>query len=162
MDTTDIAKLAVFVSAIAVVVSAIAALVSFFNFKATNAKLKLDLYDRRFKIYEDILALYQTIHRPWDCDKVHLLELSMIRSFRESIFLFEPEDGVYDVISKIQQANARNSGYYKHIDENPHDRDTKLELHNSALTARQEFDNLILELEGKLAKYLDFRKIHGW
>ena len=35
------------------------------------------------------------------------------RRVRESRFLFEPEDGIYDVILKFKAAHAKNSAYFR-------------------------------------------------
>ncbi len=152
MDTSTI-------SGTAYVLSLVAAAVSIFSLAATTAKLKLDLYNRRFKIYEDVLALYQTLYDDWDGPKVEELERAMIRSFRESKFLFKPEDGIYDVILKFKDANAKNSAYFRF---KALDNEAAYELRKGAAEGRMACDPLIVELEDKMLKYLDFRKISGW
>lgn len=143
-------------------VSMIVGIVGILNLAFAISKVKLDLYDRRFKIYEDVLALYQTIYDVWDEEKVRRLELAMIRSFRESKFLFDPKDGVYDVIARIKDANAKNSAQYRVAAENRVDEETLKLLRMGATEGRMAFDRLILELEDKLSHYLNFRKVNGW
>lgn len=148
------------IASLALVVSIVAGGVSIFGLAATTAKLKLDLYNRRFKIYEDVLALYQVMYDEWDDEKVEKLERAMIRSLRESRFLFHPDDGVYDVILKFKNLNAKNSGYYRHRQQ--FSSEALSSLGKAAADARMACDPLIIELEDKLMKYLDFRKINGW
>lgn len=155
METSTIAGLAL-------VLSFVTGVVGIFNLAATSAKLKLDLYNRRFKVYEDVLALYQVLYDDWDDKKFEGLERVMIRSLRESKFLFDPKDGVYDVILKIKNASAKNTGYYRFHQNSPNNKEALKILAKSAAEGRMACDPLILELENKLAKYLNFRKINGW
>lgn len=149
------------IAGLALIVSIVAGGVSIFSLAATTAKLKLDLYNRRFKIYEDVLALYQVMYDEWDDEKVEKLERAMIRSFRESRFLFHADDGIYDVILEFKDLNAKNSGYYRHRQQFINS-EALSSLGQAAADARMACDLLIVELEDKLMKYLDFRKISGW
>jgi hypothetical protein len=149
------------IAGLALVVSIIAGGVSIFSLAATTVKLKLDLYNRRFKIYEDVLALYQVMYDEWDDENVQKLERAMIRSFRESRFLFHSDDGIYDIILKFKDLNAKNSGYYRYRQQFSKS-EALPELGRAAVEARIACDPLIVELEDKLMKYLDFRKISGW
>ncbi len=152
MDATTI-------SGTALVVSIVGGVVSALSLAATSAKLKLDLYNRRFKIYEDVLALFQTVYRDWNEEESTPLAHAMIRSFRESKFLFDKEDGIYEVISQINQAYAKHAGYHKH--KSNCDETNRL-LHENAVQGREDYMKLLETLENKMAKYLDFHKIHGW
>lgn len=149
------------IASLALIVSIVAGSVSIFGLAATTAKLKLDLYNRRFKIYEDVLALYQVMYDEWDDENVEKLERAMIRSFRESRFLFHSDDGVYDVILRFKDLNAKNSGYYRYRQQSSSSEALPL-LGQAAADARMACEPLIVELEDKLMKYLDFRKISGW
>jgi hypothetical protein len=112
--------------------------------------------------WEDGADRTLTIYDVWDEEKVRRLELAMIRSFRESKFLFDPKDGVYDVIARIKDANAKNSAQYRVAAENRVDEETLKLLRMGATEGRMAFDRLILELEDKLSHYLNFRKVNGW
>lgn len=154
MDTSTVAEWAF-------VLSLVAGVVGIFNLAATSAKLKLDLYNRRFKIYEDVLALYQVMYDDWDTKKVEALERAMIRSLRESKFLFDSRDGIYDVILKFKNASGKNTAYHIYGSA-PNNVDARAIMAQSAAEGRMACEPLILELEEKLLKYLDFRRISGW
>lgn len=149
------------IAGLALVLSITAGIVSIFSLAAATAKLKLDLYNRRFKIYEDVLSLYMAIWDDWDDQKVFNLERAMIRSLRESRFLFHGDDGIYEAMAKVMQASAKHSEYYRRK-KNTDQESVLTSLREAASLAREECEPVLKDLEKKLQKYLDFRKVNGW
>ena len=101
----------------------------------SRAKLKLDLYNRRFKIYEAVVEYYL-----WSYDKSEKSEKEInknfVMAFRESKFLFKHSDGIYDEIDKFKNMISGGNG----IDR----------------------EKVLLSLEDRLSRYLNFEEIEGW
>ncbi len=86
------------------VVTALVACATFFvgyrSYRVSADKLKLDLYDRRWAIYKAALASYRSEYLADDQSKE--IEDNLILAVRESQFLFDPRDGVYDALEDIR------------------------------------------------------------
>jgi hypothetical protein len=68
------------------------------------AKLRLDLYDKRFAIYEDALAFYQALGgspNSLQSETFAAVQRSFIKSYRESQFLFDADSGVFELLGKL-------------------------------------------------------------
>jgi len=147
------------------VVACITAYIAFEQCKTARAKLKLDLYNKRFSIYESVLKLYQATWSK-DYERMELLSFEFLKSFRESKFLFDKKDGsIYEILSKIQQNNAAILGYeellYKEINGEVTDKDKKEALQKYALVNRAGFEKNLIDLEKEIDKYLYFKSING-
>jgi len=143
--------------------SIMVAIVGYSQLKIASSKIKLDLYNKRFHIYETVLDLYQEVYF-WEEIKIRRLELELIKSLRESKYLFDKEDKIYETILAIKDANAKNTGFHQQKKELPHEgnEEVLLLLHKSAVDGRHEFEKHLMTLEGKLEKYLSFNTINGW
>jgi uncharacterized pyridoxamine 5'-phosphate oxidase family protein len=154
---------AVYLPYLALLVTIIVGFIGYMQLKIASSKIKLDLYNRRFKIYESVLSLYQEVHR-WEEEKITLLEIDMIKSLRESKFLFGKQDKIYETILAIKDANGKNTAYHKQIKEWPQNQnaETSRLLHKLAVEGREDFENNLIILEDKLEKYLNFKTVNGW
>lgn len=153
------------VSWIALVISLCSFWVAFVQMRIASAKTKLDLYNKRFSIYVTALEYYQsTWHDPHE--KIEIEARKFTKAFRESLFLFDKNSGIQDVLKKIQQNGSTISFYekYKYESENNLTKD-KLDLptlHEASNKARDEFEANLKDLEKQLDKYLSFKSIDGW
>lgn len=84
------------------------------QFLVNRSKLRLDLYNKRFAIYSNTLALFQEVltFNPSTASeeeliKYDLLEKDFIRSYRESQFLFEEESKVYQLLKEFFEREFR-------------------------------------------------------
>lgn len=153
------------VSWIALVISLCSFWVAFVQMRIASAKTKLDLYNKRFSIYVTALEYYQsTWHDPYN--KIEIEARKFTKAFRESLFLFDKNSGIQDLLKKIQQNGSTISFYekYKYESENNLTKD-KLDLstlHEASNKARDEFEANLKDLEKQLDKYLSFKSIDGW
>jgi hypothetical protein len=72
--------------------------------KTNMAKLRLDLYDKRFAIYENTLTFYQALNgapHSLQTDAFTSLHRSFIKSHRESQFLFDDDSGVFEILGRV-------------------------------------------------------------
>jgi hypothetical protein len=92
-----------FVQAIPWMISLGALLFSGLAWAISKDKLKLDLYNRRFAIYDATMKLYQSVVSDID-DATASAEVikGFILPFRESRFLFDTKDGVYQLLDVIR------------------------------------------------------------
>jgi len=158
-------SIAIWLACLTFIVTLSSFAVAYSQMKIASAKAKLDLYNKRFGIYQIALDYYQSAW--WGTpDEMKEKSLKFTTAFRESQFLFDEKDGVHNTLKKIQQ-----NGYsiffekeYKYKMENNLTLD-KLDLdqlRESSNKARDEFEINIIQLESQLKKYLEFKNIHGW
>lgn len=110
------------------------AYVAWSQWKVNKYKLRLDLYDRRFAIYEKVIVYYKAHvlsinERPADID--------FVCAFRSSAFLFGKESNVYLTLLKIKDELAKTNTDYSIV------------------------SNLMDELDFELVPWLDFRTIES-
>ena len=127
-------------------------------------KLKLDLYNRRFAIYDATLKLYQSVTS--DLDDANA-SAEVIKTFilpsRESRFLFDSKDGVYQLLDAIRgQCNlfiAEKIEKEKGADADP----DRINYWREKLW-NEEFNKLdasMHDLEARLSSYLDFHRVYN-
>ena len=139
--------------------------VAYAQMKIASAKIKLDLYNKRFAVYVSALEYYQAT---WGKSPDRMKEKGnqFVKFYRESKFLFEPSDGVYETLGKIKDNGAVISFYEEQKDTNENNfSDDRLclgELHESSVAAREEFTTNLHELEKQMDKYIQFKTISGW
>lgn len=139
--------------------------VAYSQMKIASAKTKLDLYNKRFAVYVSALDYYQaTWSEPHD--KIKEKRNQFTKFYRESKFLFEPSDGVYETLGRIQQNGSSIYAYEKHKYERENNlTNNRLDLHamhEHSIKARLEFEKNLLALERQIEEYIQFTTISGW
>lgn len=160
----DKSSIAIIASIIAVLTSLAASLIALSQMKIASAKLKLDLYNKRFNVYVTALDLHQATWREKERhESVQEKSIEFTKSYRESLFLFDVKDGVYDTLGRIQQNAGTIYGYEKMKSDNENGESHDLSaMHPASLRARDEFTSNLLLLEQQLKKYIQFTGIKGW
>ena len=153
------------VSVVGGAVGLIAVTVAWSQMRIASAKIKLDLYNRRFNIYVAALDYYQSA---WGKTEKNMTEAgsAFVRAFRESVFLFDRNDKVYETLDRIKNHGAA-IGFNKNANLNEN---WPLKYDSSAMTmlkqrsdrAYEEFEKDLLLLEQQLQKYINFKTISGW
>jgi hypothetical protein len=131
--------------------------------ETAHARLKLDLYDKRFNIYATTLDLYEADMKKELAD-IEAAEFPFVQAFRESLFLFDGKDGIYDTLNAIKDAHSAISAHERGNLKVKNEYDESARVLSNMLAergaqGRKDFETLLMTLEGQLAKYLDFRKI---
>ena len=86
-------------------VPAIAALAALLAWRVARDKLKLDLYDRRFAIYDAALDYYflrTGHHTSSDPETRERIERKCIKACREARFLFDERSGVVPALDRVR------------------------------------------------------------
>ena len=85
------------------IVACYVALISRRQWLTNQEKLRLDLYDRRFKIYVQVLEFYLAVI-VWDgTDSQQQLRGPFTQAFRESRFLFPEKSGVFPFLKEFSE-----------------------------------------------------------
>lgn len=121
-----------------ILISAVVAYMAHSQLQTNRLKLKLDLYNRRFNVYQSALNYYLDLYsKTTNKNRSENAGRKFVSSYRESKFLFDEKSGVYDQLTVIKDLIA-----------NPN-RDF------------QELEDAMNELEEVMLPALNFRKIHS-
>jgi hypothetical protein len=149
----------------ALLVSIAVAWIGYCQLKIASAKIRLDLYNRRFAVYVATLDLYQACWGKEGYAEVKGCQTVFIRFFRESQFLFEEEDGIYKTLERFKDGAAKVAGFKREVDEGRKDanfEDLVNHLSGSKRDGLDQIDESIRTLERQLARYLNFSDVEGW
>ncbi len=72
--------------------------------KTNVAKLRLDLYDKRFAIYENALTFFSGAGgtpQSLQSDGFALLQRQFVKAHRESQFLFDADAGIFELLGRL-------------------------------------------------------------
>lgn len=147
-------------------VAAFVAVMHFRQAKTAREKLRLDLYNKRFAIYESALNFYQQLEGYELSEKKAFSSVhrAFIKCMRESKFLFDRQSGIYEILEKMHMDSVRVTSFrdlaeeYSRMDE-PAQRLKIAGFQKEMIDVLMSFPARIENLEAKIAKYLDFHKI---
>jgi hypothetical protein len=100
---------------IATLISLVALVVAAFSFFVASERFRLDLYNKRFDIYMRTVKFYQALLSSKEAEEATsfaALRADFIIASRESQFLFGPESGVYDLLSRLNKASFTITGLH--------------------------------------------------
>lgn len=153
---------AVAISAISAVstitVAAYVAVISRRQWQTNQEKLRFDLYDRRFEIYLTVLNFYQALVL-WDGSAEQVaLQMPFLRSYRESMFLFPPESGVYELLTEFH-THAYNITQYEKFRLIWQRAGLLIEKTNERLDSTDWIVRSIETLEEKMKPFISFHRL---
>lgn len=149
------------VSVVGGVVGFIALTVAWSQMRIASAKTKLDLYSKRFSVYLAALEYYQYTFSE-SKDDLRAKANKLIHAYRESKFLFDEKDGIYETLGRIQKASGIIRGYEEFRQSPSKGVDTSALLSEKYATALLSMEGDLLALEEQLKKYLSFHNVRGW
>jgi hypothetical protein len=153
-----------YISIAAALISVATFTVGYSQMKIASAKVRLDLYNKRFNVYLSALEYYQAMWKQTD-DDLKQKGAEFIKCYRESLFLFSTKDGVYETLTKIKNSGSVVSNYenLKQADSGINSHGPNMDiLHKKSVEAREKIGNDLQELEKQLEKYINFRVVDGW
>jgi hypothetical protein len=127
--------------------------------KTNMAKLRLDLYDKRFAIYEATLSFYQALGGlPGSLlvEPFLTVQRQFIKAHRESQFLFDDEAGVFELLGRINLGSIKVIAAKTRAHEMGGDRAGKLVA--EANDVYLGIEKSINELEQAIGPYVRFNK----
>jgi len=129
------------------------------QYTTNNNKLKLDLYNRRFSVYEKTLDYYLAyMAREKSVELLDSCRKDFIGAYRESIFLFGEASPVYKSLTIIKDTLSFLIEYENKFGSGSYDKDECLAW-SKIRDSKPEMATLMKSLEVSLAQWLDFRKI---
>ncbi|MNE00943.1 hypothetical protein D3C80_933670 [compost metagenome] len=149
------------VSVVGGVVGLIAVTVAWSQMKIASAKVKLDLYNKRFGVYVAALEFYQCTGTTTEEDMKEKFN-KLTQAYRESKFIFDEKDEIHETLGRMQKAGVEIRTFHEcKLDPESNATMVKIfyEKYVDALTA---MDKDLLLLEGQLKSYLSFHKVGGW
>lgn len=144
---------------VTIVIGLITAFIAYSQMRIASAKVKLDLYNKRFNVYLVTLDYYQSIDSN-DVGSMQRKYEEFVKCCRESQFLFDKSDGVSNTLEKLM----KNGGDILSYDRNKigANAEAKLMLDGGRDDARQAFMKGVILLEVQIAKYISFKTVSGW
>jgi hypothetical protein len=152
--------IAFLVAIASVCVGALAVWVALRQSKTSRQKLRLDLYDKRFAVFERTLAFYSALlgsAESLQSDAFESLFREFIRAHNESQFLFDPESGIFKLLGQMVQRAGASRGFKTHAREA--DPNAVLELHKNFQEALTFWYTSMGQLGQAIAPYLNFHKV---
>lgn len=142
-------------------IATIAVYIAWQQWKTSEDKLRLELYQKRFVVYENTLALRQILLSmpPIPSEARFLIESNFIKSYRESQFLFKCDDGVFQLLGEVQSRTTLLKNVPSSSNVYIGKPEGQLIDTGNFLEELKLIDKIIAELEIKLAKYLNFHKV---
>ncbi|MDX5517566.1 hypothetical protein NJD74_17465 [Stenotrophomonas sp. RG-453] len=164
MIALDKDSITVLLGGAALAVSLVTFGVAFAQMRISSAKARLDLYNKRFAVYEAALDYYQALWH--EHEKVKERSIAITKAYRESQFLFDAKDGVYSILGKIQQHGHTAKFHLEEIQKHEgHGGPGKM---HDALNRQKKsqhleaYEGLLKELESRVGKYIQFTEVSGW
>jgi len=160
VSSTDIT---LYLSVAVVLISLATFTVGYSQMKIASAKVKLDLYSKRFNVYLAALEYYQSAYGKLD-GGMRAKSVEFIKCYRESQFLFSDKDGVYDTLKRIMISGNQILVYEDTkagLQTNISSEATHM-LHEKSVEARLSFETDLIALEDQMAKYINFKVVRGW
>lgn len=126
-----------------------------------TTKLRLDLYNRRFRIFDSIFDFYQALMGWKGTPEQRAAQTRFFRAYQESGFLFSKESGIEDTLEKLHKGSAKVIGFKEYGE------DFKSGGQEFYLQRFKEANDVLLidfeaalpKLKAELAKYLNFHTI---
>ncbi|MFT8662638.1 hypothetical protein [Zymomonas mobilis] len=130
-------------------------------------KLKLDLFDRRYKIYNIFKNRRRLLNSELDTDKKNKIMSEINDSVQESFFLFDKDvhDKLYDIFRIFGNLDTEQNTYkgYQQSRSMSGDKDQlKDEIKQSATRMqnfRAEIDEFYVQIDEIFAKYMSFEDL---
>lgn len=145
-----------------VCVAAYAVWVATRQWKTNSEKLRLDLYERRFHIYEATLNFYQSLMGTNDqlnSPEFQNHHRDFIKSCRESRFLFDKSSEITVLLEELQSQSFKIIGFKKHGAELASDPSTLIKMSDQMNETFALFENSMKKIEEAMGKYLNFHNV---
>lgn len=152
------------IAATPVITAVVVAYIAYQQFTTNQQKLRLDLYNKRFNVYDKTLALYAALHNAnasFKNEDFMKVVNAFTPAFNESKFLFHPKHGVHQLLDEFHGAAIKIIGFNSDgkalADGGAHEEFLKLYQEN-------QHDLLVVmpkrikKIEAAMASYLNFHK----
>jgi hypothetical protein len=122
-------------------------------------KLRLDLYDRRWKIFRGIFDFYYVMIDWRGTNEQKAVRDQFFMAYQESAFLFNPADGIEQILKDLNEKGRKVMSYKEG---NLEDWDAKSKaalLEEVGQIQTFGFEDGLTKLKNAMAKYLGFQNL---
>jgi transcriptional antiterminator len=162
-SSITIANITLYLSIAAALISGATFTAGYSQMKIASAKVKLDLYNKRFNVYLATLEHYQSAYGKVE-GSMKSKSIAFIKCHRESQFLLATNDGIFETLTRIMTNGNAIIVYEDSISNSQPNTssETRYLLHEKSIDARLNFEKDLLILEKQMAKHIDFSVVRGW
>jgi hypothetical protein len=147
------------------IVGLFGALIAYQQWRIARNKIKLDLYEKRFAIYEATLLFYQKIIActadTIKTDDFNIAQKSFIKASREAQYLFSTESGIFKLLEEWHTRSFKVIGFKEVAKDMTQHPEAFLKMQTECNEALQFFEQSLKRLESSLAPYLYFKKAYA-
>jgi hypothetical protein len=123
-------------------------------------KLRLDLYDRRFRIFTSIFDFYEVMISWEGTPQQKEARDRFFRAYQESGFLFTKESGIEALLKMLNDEGMKVIGFKENSDMYKGDPALMIEQHKKTTDIQTRvFDEGLAKLRAAMHPYLDFSKV---
>lgn len=142
-----------------IIISFAVAFIAWAQYKTNKSKLRLDLYNRRFSVYDKTLAYYQAYYsRDSNNEATRESATDFVRAYRESSFLFGRESSVYKALTEIKDTFSFLVEFDAKFKTEHYDK-KEFSAWSEIKASKQDPTKLMESLELSLTPWLDFKEI---
>lgn len=128
---------------------------------ASEEKLRLDLYERRFAVYSRAVDFFQALtmwqSSPSDQESLRLF----VKSKLEASFLFPPDSGITQSLEEMYTGAFKVIGLKEHGKDLSGDPLSFMKFYNDGMKALTEFGVGVTALQARMAPFLDFHRLRS-
>ena len=137
------------------------AFVAYRQWKVARQKLRLDLYNKRFAVFEVTLKLYQESFGETAPSESKYAELhrQFIKAMIEARFLFSGDSGIAELMESFNKSIFIIKGSRSMIKTQGIPPEERLKIYNQFLEEQMQLSNKIEQLERKMKPYLSFEQL---
>lgn len=143
----------------AIIISVVALIVSAFAAFTSTEILRVQLYNRRFNIYQATLRFYHALQQPKESYKEGTFsdrQTDFIIAVRESQFIFKSSSGIYKLLQKLDNASIKIKSTSEHGKTLMSDPQSFQKFLVETEEALQLWNTVFPNLENSMAPYLNF------
>ena len=144
------------VAAAPILISAAVAAIGYFQYQVNRQKLRLDLYNRRFTVYEKSLAYFQS-YDPTAESIDSCARNDFTRVYRESVFLFGEESEAFKALTVLKDTLGCLIACDKRL--KSEQCSEARSVYSKKKESQQDPETIMLALEKALLPWLDFKRI---
>jgi hypothetical protein len=127
------------------------------------SKLRLDLYNRRYQIFDSIFDFYNALIGWTGTPEQREAQKRFFRASQEAVFLFKPESGIAETLQRLHGKSAKVIGFKEYGEDYKSGGPAFYleQFHKAQHVLLVDFDAALVKLKAELGNYLNFHTIAG-
>lgn len=147
------------------VIGILGVIIAYQQWRISKNKIKLELYEKRFAVYEATLLFYQNI-MVCNAETIKTYEFNVahkafIKASREAQFLFSKGSGIFQLLEKWHNYSFKVIGFKESAKVMVTHPEEFLRMQKECNDALGFFESSLKQLEQSLIPYIHFQKAHA-